>query len=472
MAMESEINAGGSERMRHFIKCSILILMVLFVVIGLGAHDATNPLKRRGFFGAQLGPMNVQVKKTQKIATDDGAEVRDVIPGSAAEAGGILPGDVLVAINGAVVKSPAHAVATISARKAGDVVALDLIRETKKLTLKIPLKERPRESSEQFETIYGEVTSKSGRLRTIVTRPRAPGKYPALLFIQGLGCGSVESAPGWPTEFKLIADDLTGAGYVTLRVEKPGCGDSEGGPCEDVDFITELDGYRQALKTLKHLEFVDANKVFLFGHSLGGLWAPMLAVEEPVKGIAVYGTVFKPWYEYELENRRRQLILGKTPYPEIDRELRNFSSFLHYLYVEKKGPKQIVSEHPDLSEVQQALSPDGVHMYGRSVVFMQQVAALPISEYWSKVDAHVLAMWGKSEYVSTEADHRMLADLFNFKKSGRGTFLALDGIDHGMHQAASTEDRYKAAVAGVRADFNPVVIEALRGWIDPLGKDS
>src|SRR5262249_39562840 len=162
-------------------------------------------------------------------------------------------------------------------------------------------------------------------------------------------------------------------------------------------------------------------------------WAPVLAAEEPVKGVAVYGTVLKPWYEYELENRRRQLLLEGLPFPEVDRQMRAFAAFLFHVYAEKTPPLQVAREHPELAEVQSALAPDGVHMYGRSVAFMRQVAALPVSESWAKVDAHVLAAWGKGEYVSTEADHRMLADLINRRHPGRGTFLAVDGMDHGFH---------------------------------------
>ena len=84
----------------------------------------------------------------------------------------------------------------------------------------------------------------------------------------------------------------------------------------------------------------------------------------------------------------------------------------------------------------------------------------------------VLAVWGKAEYVSTEADHHMIADLINRKHPGRGTFRALDGIDHGLHRAASAQDRFKEVNAGVNSEFNPVIIEALRGWIDKLAKTS
>ena len=36
----------------------------------------------------------------------------------------------------------------------------------------------------------------------------------------------------------------------------------------------------------------------------------VLAGEVAVKGVAVYGTMVKPWPEYLLENRRRQEVLA------------------------------------------------------------------------------------------------------------------------------------------------------------------
>lgn len=61
---------------------------------------------------------------------------------------------------------------------------------------------------------------------------------------------------------------------MTLRIEKPGVGDSEGGPFAELDFTTELDIYRQALKQLKEQPEVDAEHVFIFGHSMGGAFGP------------------------------------------------------------------------------------------------------------------------------------------------------------------------------------------------------
>ena len=79
-------------------------------------------------------------------------------------------------------------------------------------------------------------------------------------------------------------------GYVTMRVEKSGVGDSEGPPCGEIGYSQELEGYGAALAALKRHPSVDSDKVYLLGISLGGVFAPVLAGGNPVRGIIVYGT--------------------------------------------------------------------------------------------------------------------------------------------------------------------------------------
>ena len=432
------------------------------VLAAVSAATATasgdDALKRRGFFGAALVPST----------TGAGVEVREVFAGSSADEAGVKPGDVLATVAGAPVQSPAEAVDAIGKARAGDALELGLVREGEPLDKTIKLKERPREQSDAFDVVYGSVPGKAGRLRTILTRPKGEAKRPALFLIQGYGCGSVEGMPGRPVEFQLIADAFTEHGFVTLRVEKPGCGDSEGGPCPEVDFLTELDGYRRGLKWLKTLDGVDPDKVFLFGHSLGGIWAPMVAADDPVKGVAVYGTVAKTWLEYELENRRRQLLLGGASYSEVDRRVRAGAEFLHALLVEKQEPGRIIAERPELADVGRVMSPDGRHVYGRSAEFLRQVAALPLTDAWSKLDARVLAAWGAADFVSTEADHRMIADLVNRDHPGRATFLTLVGIDHGFQRAGSPKESFDRSTSGAPREFHPGIIEALIDWADAV----
>ena len=204
---------------------------------------------------------------------------------------------------------------------------------------------------------YGAVASRAGRLRTIVTRPKGAGKHPALFLIQGIGLASIDNPAGGLSSYKTIVDDFTRHGFVTLRVDKPGCGDSEGGPARDVDFDTELDGYRQALKMLKARADVDPDRVFIFGHSMGGVMAPLLAAEMPVRGIIVYGTIARTWPEYWLENLRRQMELAGASPAAIDRDLRAEAALATYLYAEKKPPRRSLSTIPTYASGSNRTSP-------------------------------------------------------------------------------------------------------------------
>jgi hypothetical protein len=43
---------------------------------------------------------------------------------------------------------------------------------------------------------------------------------------------------------------------------------------------------------------------------MGGVMAPLLASDVSVRGILVYGTITRTWFEYMLENTRRQMELA------------------------------------------------------------------------------------------------------------------------------------------------------------------
>ena len=258
--------------------------------------------------------------------------------------------------------------------------------------------------------------------------------------------------------YKTIVDDFTRHGFVTLRVDKPGCGDSEGGPARDVDFDTELDGYRQALKMLKARGDVDTDRVFIFGHSMGGVMAPLLAAEFPVRGIIVYGTIARTWTEYWLENLRRQMELADADPAAIDRDLRAEAALATYLYAEKKSPKEIIERYPHLRErLEQNITEDR-YFFDRSLTFYRQLADKNLGAAWESFGGHALAIWGKADFVSNEDDHALIARIVNRDHPGHGTFLAMEGIDHGFNRAASRRE-LRRGQSRQPGEFNPAILE-------------
>jgi dienelactone hydrolase len=456
-----------------------LLLSVFATVLSSNSASAVDltvepdgELQRGAFFGARMLSVPDEVRDRFKIEAGTGAVIGEVFPGTSAEAAGFKAGDILLAANGAKIAGAVAFTQVIAARKAGAELTIELRRGDDLRKEKVTLKGRPVEKSDDFDITYGTVASRAGRLRTIVTRPKGAGKHPALLFVQGIGLASIDNPMGPLAAYKTIVDDFTRHGFVTLRVDKPGCGDSEGGPGRDVDFDTEFDGYLQALKMLKARGDVDTDRVFIFGHSMGGVMAPLLAAGVPVRGIVVYGTITRTWTEYWLENLRRQMELADTDPSAIDRDLRAEAALSTYLYTERKSPKEIIDRFPNLRDrIEQSITEDR-YFFDRSLSFYRQLTDKNLGAAWESFGGHALAIWGKGDFVSNEDDHALIARIVNRDHPGHGTFLAMEGIDHGFNRAASRRESFERGQSRQPGEFNPAIVEVARAWVEKIAAEA
>jgi alpha-beta hydrolase superfamily lysophospholipase len=433
-------------------------------------------LRRRAMFGAQLAPMTKEVRDRQKLDGDSGIVLEKVFPDTSAADADFKSGDVILAIDGVKVAGVPMFLKKVEEARAGDVLVLDVVRDSVKSEKRVKLKEMPREKGDGYEVIYSSVTSHGARLRTIVTRPKTEGHHPAVLLLQGgHTCFSIDNPVGTPFGFTWVARSLAKRGYVTMRIERPGCGDSEGGPLRDVDFDTELDGYKEALKALKQASFVDSDNVFLFGHSQGGINAPLMAVDIPVRGIAVFGTVLGGGIESMLGQRRRLAMLDGTAPADVDREVRDQARFWYPLLVEKKTPRQIREQSPDLPErILDQWVTDEKYVFERIYTFYHQGADKNLAEAWTKVAStclqpSVLAIWGTSDWLVDRAGNAWIAEVVNRVKPGNGKFVALDSIDHFFLRTSGPEEsyRYFKPVKGMPpTEFHRPFIEVLVAWLD------
>jgi pimeloyl-ACP methyl ester carboxylesterase len=362
-------------------------------------------------------------------------------------------------VNGLALDGPVAYQRTVPALRAGDTVRFQILREGKLLELTSTLQAMPREQLKGVDIIHDSVMTDLGfRLRTMITRPQnSTGKLPAVFLVGWLSCDSAEHPFGAGGDgFARLLDDIAmQSGFVLIRVDKPGIGDSEGPPCSDLDFQTELAGYRAAFQSIKRYDFVDQDRVFVLGLSNGGGFAPMVPQNEKVRGYIVAGGWSKTWLEHMMELERRRLKLSGKNQAEIADAMRGYAEFYTDYVVRKMTPREVVRAKPHLAPL---WYDDPEHQYGRPAAFYHQLQDLSLASAWEKVDAPVLVLYGEYDWIMSRGDHELIAEIVNSRNAGRASFVELPKTDHTF---IAFENMQRAFNDDGSGRYNPSVSEVV-----------
>jgi pimeloyl-ACP methyl ester carboxylesterase len=386
------------------------------------AFAQNNDLPRHAVIGLQVAPPNLD--KPEDTATNP-PTVKAVAAGGAGEAAGIQAGDVLVELDSEPVTTSADFAHKIARHLAGDSVSIRLLRQGTPITKIVVLKPRPFESSSDAEVLYGSVSVDGARRRAIVTHPKTKERHPAVLLIGGLGCYSLDGELSRPTGYGPILSALAKNGYVTMRVEKTGEGDSEGPVCTDAKATAELEaqGYTAGLRQLKGYDFVDPTRVFIFAHSLGPLLGSLVITQEPVRGFVAAETIGRSWYEYGLDNVRRQTALLGEPLDQVNAEVRAHAVCASHFFLQHEPADQVSKEGEQCADMIRSYA-------GMSSLYMQEIGDLSLAKQWKTADMPVLVIYGTSDPATSADESRYLVELINSFHPGRASYVEITGMGH------------------------------------------
>lgn len=425
------------------------------------------PLIRKGAFGVQLSPISADEAKVAGIPAGTSAKVVAVVPGQTAENLKVQPGDIVVSFGKEPFAGPPSVFKYIRANNSGTPVEAEVIRDGKRVKLSGTLIARPKMQSADLDVTYDQVLSNGKRIRVIITTPKGKGPFPAVFLIGGIGAYSIDGDYEKTAYGNILAP--LAKKYAVVRVDKPGQGDSEGPEYTDLLFDTESDAYLQALRLTKTLPQIDAKKIAIFGHSMGGSFAPIVASQEPVAGIASSATLCKSFLEYHVENSRRQSLLAGAGYAEVDEAMKGLSAVGHYIFNEGLSPKEVIEKYKKWESAVREMTPDLKTFSGVGIPFFQQLAKKNLPDYWAKSSGKVLSLWGENDFISTESDQIMLVDVVNKARPGTAEYVKLANSDHGFFQTSSFLDSMTKWGRPGNA-FNPNVIPALESWLEKLFK--
>ncbi|MCW5911013.1 MAG: alpha/beta hydrolase [Cyclobacteriaceae bacterium] len=445
------------------------LLTLLLLISSL--YTSAQELKRLSSKGIQLAPLSSEQLASMNLTA--GMRVHKVIPGFTAAEIGIKDGDVIISINDAVLETPQKLFLPELNLRGGDVIKYEVLRNNEKLTLQGKCIANPIETSEKFNVEYGSFPFENGYIRSIYLKPKDKKKKPAILFIPGYPCSSVDNL--WVHHpYKKLIYGLAEKGYLVMRAEKPGVGDCTNTPdCATIDFHTEVASFKAALQELKKHPEVDTNNIFIFGHSMGGIEAPLVASGNSIRGIIAMGITVKPWLEYLTEMLRVQNPNLGMDYLQLEKDMRLYETLLYELLVVKKTPLEMVQKNPDYARI---LKRDfnytgGDDFLTRNIIFSQSLNDINMIEAWANTECKVLSAWGETDIQTiNDFSHRELVKIVNQYHPGNATFLILEGTDHNFVSFPTMEESYKANREGTLVSmyptkFNNKVVDEFDKWI-------
>lgn len=320
----------------------------------------------------------------------------------------------------------------------------------------------PREQSSNYEILYGSVRVGQDIQRVIVTKPFGSIPRPAVFLVGGMGCYSLDfsgTGPKVDAYYRTI-DFMARLGFVTMRVEKTGMGDSVGTPCAQQDFHREVAGYMAGLQALTSYSFVERDQIYLFGHSIGGVIAPFLAEKINVKGVAVIGTLATNWHDYDLTNVRRQYQLGGMSGEPLEEEVAKTQVVALEFYKYKKSPDQIIQEHPELADaVKQEYEAEKV-----SYLYMQELSEVNPVQDWNRSQTPVLILSGSSDFIGSQYEElKQMTQQANETRSVPLELKQIQNLDHFFRNAASEQESYNSQHAdGTSLSFQNSLLTVLQ----------
>jgi esterase/lipase len=150
------------------------------------------------------------------------------------------------------------------------------------------------------------IQTDSMHLPAVLTMPAKTGKWPVLIFIGGSGPNDKDETLGAEKPFRDLAMGLGVNGIASLRFDKRSLAYPGNFKSKNYTLTDEyLEDIKNAITDISHIDGIDTNRIYLLGHSMGGMIAPLILKENKIfKGAVMLEANARPLQELVLEQMK------------------------------------------------------------------------------------------------------------------------------------------------------------------------
>lgn len=421
-------------------------LWLLLLGATLSQNCFSQNIKRRGTLGIGFY-INTPDSLAKKLGYQSGAMVKQVLPNTTASAIGLEVNDIITRVNDMEITLPTTVLAAAKKLREQEPIEVSVTRNGQPLLLKGKVVAKPKETSATADVVYGEFAYKNGFVRTIYKTLK--GRKPAgtIYFLQGLPCYSMDNFNELD-KTKQAIDAMVDRGFAVYRMEKADMGDNVNmPPCETMGFHEELAMYAAGYEHLLTLQEVDRKNIFLFGHSMGGITAPLLAEKFQPKGVVVYGTGFKPWMDYLLDAYRIQPQYYGEDLAVLRDTIEMIKPYVYEYFYGNKPIDEICKTKEGRFAMESIMNYDvqtKLAASGRSPLCHKELNQHNLARAWRNTNGYVLAIYGECDINANNADdHKALIEYVNKTHPGKGTFWLAPKTTHTFEEIGTMEEFIK-----------------------------
>ena len=330
-----------------------------------------------------------------------------------------------------------------------------------------------------FPYLEEEVSYENKKAKTVIggtlTMPKDAGKkFPAILLISGSGEQDRNENIAGHKPFLVIADHLSRRGIAVLRVDDRGVGSSSGNPltATTADFVTDV---KTSVNFLKSHAAVDPDKIFLVGHSEGGLIAMMTAADltKDLAGIVLLAAPGVPMHELLLR-QSADIIRQRGIEEEYIQAADDFNRIFYKILLDDKKNKLTLATLyqkmiPHLKALPLAtkealqMSEQGLMQQCQTFMYpwMRYFIKIDPTRYLKKVKCPVLALNGSVD-VQVAAGPNLEAIRKNLSHNKDVSCNEIPGLNHlFQHCKSCTVQEY----GELEETFAPEVLKVMENWL-------